>query len=69
MFEEGVYSNDITFVCPMLAHIHAGQRNVHYYVSMVTDYTNIFTNFEHYTYMVDLLGRANYLQEVEIWSW
>jgi hypothetical protein len=71
MCEEGVYSNDITFVCPMLAHIHACLMNinVHYYVSMVIDYTNISTNLEHYTYMVDLIGCANYLQEVEMWSW
>ncbi len=37
--------------------------------AMVTDYMNISTNLEHYTYMVNLLGCANYLQEVEIWSW
>ncbi len=63
MCEKGVYSNDITFVCPMLAHIHASLMNVniHYYVSMVIDCTNISTNLEHYTYMVDLLGCANYL--------
>lgn len=70
MCEKGVYSNHITFVCPMLVHIYVGLMNVniHYYVSMVIDYTNISTNLEHYTYMVDLLGCANYLQEVEIWS-
>jgi len=55
----------------MLAHIHVGLMNVniHYYVSMVTKYMNISTNLEHYTYMVDLLGFANYFFKVEIWSW
>ncbi len=37
---------------------------MHYYVSMTTIYM-ISTKLEHYTYMVNLLGHVDHLQEAE----
>jgi hypothetical protein len=39
-------------------------EGMHFYASMVTDYI-IFPKLEHYTCIVDLLGCAGHLQEVE----
>ncbi|CAK9210480.1 unnamed protein product [Sphagnum troendelagicum] len=66
MCEEGVEPNDVTFVCLLSACSHAGlvDEGMHCYTSMITDYM-ISAKLEHYTCMVDLLGRAGHLQEAE----
>ncbi len=66
MREEGVQPNDITFICLLSACSHSGlvDEGMHCYASMVTDYM-ISAKLEHYTCMVDLLGRAGHLQEAE----
>jgi pentatricopeptide repeat protein len=66
MREEGVQPNDITFICLLSACSHSGlvDEGMHCYASMVTDYM-ISAKLEHYTCMVDLLGRAGRLQEAE----
>jgi pentatricopeptide repeat protein len=66
MCEEGVAPNDVTFVCLLSACSHAGlvDEGMHCYTSMITDYM-ISAKLEHYTCMVDLLGRAGHLQEAE----
>jgi pentatricopeptide repeat protein len=66
MCEEGVVPNDVTFVCLLSACSHAGlvDEGMHCYTSMITDYM-ISAQLEHYTCMVDLLGRAGHLQEAE----
>ncbi|CAM6042283.1 unnamed protein product [Sphagnum compactum] len=66
MCEEVVQPNDITFVCLLSACSHAGlvDEGMHLYASMLRDYM-ISAKSEHYTCMVDLLGRAGHLQEAE----
>ncbi|CAM6015544.1 unnamed protein product [Sphagnum balticum] len=66
MCEEGVEPNDVTFICLLSACSHAGlvDEGMHCYTSMITDYM-ISAQLEHYTCMVDLLGRAGHLQEAE----
>jgi pentatricopeptide repeat protein len=66
MCEEGVQPNDITFICLLSACSHAGlvDEGRRFYALMVTDYM-ISPKFEHYTCIVDLLGRADHLQEAE----
>jgi pentatricopeptide repeat protein len=66
MCEEGVQPDDITFICLLSACSHAGlvDEGMHCYASMVTNYM-IPAKLEHYTCMVDLLGRAGRLQEAE----
>ncbi|CAM6040507.1 unnamed protein product [Sphagnum compactum] len=66
MCEEGVQPDDITFICLLSACSHAGlvDEGMRCYASMVTDYM-IPAKLEHYTCMVDLLGRAGRLQEAE----
>jgi pentatricopeptide repeat protein len=66
MCEEGVQPDDITFVCLLSACSHAGlvDEGMRCYAAMVTDYM-ISAKLEHYTCMVDLLGRAGHLQEAE----
>ncbi|CAK9193903.1 unnamed protein product [Sphagnum jensenii] len=66
MREEGVQPNDITFICLLSACSHSGlvDEGMHCYASMVTDYM-ISAKLEHYTCMVDLLGRAGRLQEAK----
>jgi hypothetical protein len=66
MCAEGVQPDDITFICLLLACSHAGlvDEGMCCYVSMVTDYM-ISAKLEHFTCMVDLLGRAGQLQEAE----
>jgi pentatricopeptide repeat protein len=66
MCDEGVQPNDITFVCVLSACSHAGlvDEGMCLYASMIRDYM-IPAKLEHYTCMVDLLGRAGHLQEAE----
>jgi pentatricopeptide repeat protein len=64
MCEEGVQPNDVTFVSLLSACSHEGlvDEGMWCYASMVTEYM-ISAKSEHYTCMVDLLGRAGHLQE------
>jgi len=66
MCKEGVQPDDITFVCLLSACSHAGlvDEGMPCYASMITDHM-ITPKLEHYTCMVDLLGRAGRLQEAE----
>jgi pentatricopeptide repeat protein len=66
MCEEGVQPDDITFVCLLSACSHAGlvDEGMHCYASMSTVYM-ISAKLEHFTCMIDLLGRAGHLQEAE----
>jgi pentatricopeptide repeat protein len=66
MCEECVHPDDITFVCLLSACSHAGfvDEGLRFYALMTTVY-RIPAKREHYTCMVDLLGRAGHLQEVE----
>ncbi len=64
--EEGVDPDHITFVCLLSACSHAGfvDEGLRFYALMTTVY-RIPAKLEHYTCMVDLLGRAGHLQEAE----
>jgi pentatricopeptide repeat protein len=66
MCEEGVHPDDITFVCLLSACSHGGfvDEGLRFYALMTTVY-RIPAKLEHYTCMVDLLGRAGHLQEAE----
>ncbi len=66
MCEEGVQPDDVTFVCLLSACSHAGlvDEGMHCFAIMSTVY-GISTKLEHYTCMVDLLGRAGHLQKAE----
>ncbi|CAK9252120.1 unnamed protein product, partial [Sphagnum jensenii] len=66
MHEEGVQPDDITFFCLLSACSHSGlvDEGLRCYSSMSTVYM-ISANLEHYTCMVDLLGRAGHLHEAE----
>ncbi|CAK9213816.1 unnamed protein product [Sphagnum troendelagicum] len=66
MCEEGVKPDDITFVCLLSACSHAGlvDEGMCCYASMITVYM-ISPKLEHYSCMVDLLGRAGKLHEAE----
>jgi pentatricopeptide repeat protein len=66
MCKEGVQPDDITFITLLSACSHAGlvDEGMRCYASMVTDYM-ISAKLEHYTCMVDILGRAGHLQEAE----
>jgi pentatricopeptide repeat protein len=66
MCEEGVQTDDITFVCLLSACSHAGlvHEGMCFYASMKEVYM-ISPTMEHYTCMVNLLGRAGHLQEGE----
>jgi pentatricopeptide repeat protein len=66
MCDEGVQPDDITFVCVLSACSHAGlvDEGMCLYASMIRDYM-IPAKLEHYTCMVDLLGRAGHLQKAE----
>ncbi|CAM6076308.1 unnamed protein product [Sphagnum tenellum] len=66
MCEEGVQPDDTTFVCLMSACSHSGlvDEGLRFYSSMSTVYM-ISANLQHYTCMVDLLGRAGCLHEAE----
>jgi pentatricopeptide repeat protein len=64
--EEGVKPDDITFVCLLSACSHAGlvDEGMCCYASMITVYM-ISPKSEHYSCMVDLLGRAGKLHKTE----
>ncbi|CAK9264943.1 unnamed protein product [Sphagnum jensenii] len=66
MCEEGVHPDEITFVCLLSACSHSGfvDEGLRFYALMTTVY-RIPAKLEHYTCMVDLLGRAGHLQEAE----
>ncbi|CAM6062806.1 unnamed protein product [Sphagnum tenellum] len=66
MCEEGVQPDGITFVCLLSACSHAGlvHEGMCFYASMKEVYM-ISPTVEHYTCMVDLLGRAGHLEEAE----
>ncbi|CAK9264941.1 unnamed protein product [Sphagnum jensenii] len=66
MCEEGVHPDDITFVCLLSACSHSGfvDEGLRFYALMTTVY-RFPAKLEHYTCMVDLLGRAGHLQEAE----
>jgi hypothetical protein len=66
MCAEGVQPDDTTFICLLSACRDAGlvDEGMHCYASMVTYYMTS-AKLEHYTCMVDLLGHAGHLQEVE----
>ncbi|CAK9206960.1 unnamed protein product [Sphagnum troendelagicum] len=66
MREEGVQPDDTTFVCLLSACSHSGlvDEGLRFYSSMSTVYM-ISADFQHYTCMVDLLGRAGRLHEAE----
>jgi pentatricopeptide repeat protein len=67
MCKEGVQLDDTTFVCLLLsACSHAGlvDEGLRCYSSMSTVYM-ISAKLEHYTCMIDFLGRAGRLQEAE----
>jgi pentatricopeptide repeat protein len=66
MREEGVQPDDTTFVCLLSACSHSGlvDEGLRFYSSMSTVYM-ISANLQHYTCMVDLLGRAGRLHEAE----
>jgi len=63
---KNVQPNGVTFVCLLSACSHEGRvdEGMWCYASMVTEYM-ISAKSEHYTCMVDLLGRAGHLQEAE----
>jgi len=64
MCEEGVDINDATFVCLLSTCNHASlvYEGLSYFDSMGSVYS-ISTTVEHYTCIVDLLGRSGHLQE------
>jgi pentatricopeptide repeat protein len=66
MCEEGVQPNNITFISLLSACSHAGLvvEGLCCYASMSTIH-KISAKLEHYTCMVDLLGRAGHLQEAD----
>jgi pentatricopeptide repeat protein len=66
MCAQGVQPDDTSFICLPSACHYAGlvDEGMHCYASMVTHYM-ISAKLEHYTCMVDLLGHAGHLQEVE----
>jgi pentatricopeptide repeat protein len=66
MCEEGVEVNGVTFVCLLSACSHVGlvDEGLHFFESMGSVYS-IAAAVEHYSCMVDLLGRAGHLQKAE----
>ncbi|XP_072993556.1 LOW QUALITY PROTEIN: pentatricopeptide repeat-containing protein At1g06140, mitochondrial-like [Typha latifolia] len=66
MKSENLKPNSVTFVSVLSACSHSGRVNEgrHYFESMTKDY-NISPTNEHYSCMVDLLGRAGLIQEAQ----
>ncbi|KAJ7570944.1 hypothetical protein O6H91_01G141200 [Diphasiastrum complanatum] len=66
MCQEGVEMNNVTFVCLLSACSHAGLvcEGLYYFDSMDSVY-RVSASVEHYSCMVDLLGRAGCLNEAE----
>lgn len=65
MKEARIKPNKITFVALLSACSHAGliERGCFYFISMLRDY-GLVPTMEHYTCMVDLLGRAGCIDDV-----
>eukprot|EP01018_Ginkgo_biloba_P006084 Gb_02808 [translate_table: standard] len=66
MQETDMKPNSITFICVLSACSHAGlvEKGWEYFDCMTRDYS-ITPSLKHYTCMVDLLGRAGYLEEAQ----
>lgn len=66
MQQEGIIPDEITFSSILTACSHAGlvEEGCHYFVCLVQDHS-IKSAMDHYVCMVDLLGRAGQLDEVE----
>ncbi|XP_059077801.1 pentatricopeptide repeat-containing protein At4g14050, mitochondrial-like [Cryptomeria japonica] len=66
MLSAGLTPNNITFVGLLYACSHAGlvEEGFRYFNSMTQDY-DISPTLEHYTCVLDLLGRAGFLNEAE----
>jgi pentatricopeptide repeat protein len=62
----GVLPNEVTFVGLLHACSHSGlvDQGHQFFKSMGSDF-GLVPLLEHYAYMVDLLGRAGYVQEAE----
>ncbi|KAK9091446.1 hypothetical protein Sjap_024623 [Stephania japonica] len=66
MHNEGIYPNDVTFLSVLSACGHTGkvEEGLKIFISMLEDH-KITAKVEHYTCMVDLLGRAGYLEDAK----
>lgn len=66
MVQVGIEPDDVTFVNLLSACSHAGlvHEGLHFFVSMVDDY-GIFPTLDHFSCLVDLLGRSGQLAETE----
>ncbi|KAM0008245.1 putative tetratricopeptide-like helical domain superfamily [Helianthus debilis subsp. tardiflorus] len=66
MVNEGIKSNEVTFVAVLTACSHAGLIDEGCsYFTLMKDVYGIKPEVEHYTCMVDLLGRAGRLNEIK----
>ena len=67
MIAEGVRPNGVTFVATLSACSHVGlvDKGRHQFLAMTQNY-GIKPTIEHYTCMVDLLGRAGHLEEAKL---
>eukprot|EP01018_Ginkgo_biloba_P002684 Gb_08253 [translate_table: standard] len=66
MQQAGLKPNDITFVSILSACSHGGlEKEGHHYFDSMTRNHGIIPRVEHYTCMIDLLGRAGRLDEAE----
>ena len=67
MNAEGVRPDGVTFVATLSACSHVGlvDKGRHQFLAMTQDY-GIKPTMEHYTCMVDLLGRAGHLEEAKL---
>ena len=67
MIAEGVGPDGVTFVATLSACSHVGlvDKGRHQFLAMTQDY-GIKPTVEHYTCMVDLLGRAGHLEEAKL---
>ncbi|KAK1430207.1 hypothetical protein QVD17_12779 [Tagetes erecta] len=67
MVNEGIKPNEVTFVAVLTACSHAGLIDEGCsYFTMMKDVYGIKPEIEHYTCMVDLLGRAGQLNEIKV---
>ncbi|GMG98516.1 hypothetical protein Nepgr_000356 [Nepenthes gracilis] len=66
MEQEGLEANDVTFLCLLYACSHCGLKDqgIEFFDMMVKEY-GLKPRLEHYTCVVDLLGRSGCLQEAE----
>ncbi|OVA12164.1 Pentatricopeptide repeat [Macleaya cordata] len=66
MQKEGIYPNDITFLSVLSACSHTGkiEEGLKIFISMLEDF-RIEAKAEHYTCMVDLLGRVGLIDEAK----